>query len=147
MIKLPINIHDLLTAHTIESERLINPKMTEGRGAGIPKILRAIKNNGSPLPIFHTEEDRSYFNVEFLIHPEFAHDKLAVKSSGKMLGHTAQKVLRILRENPLSAIPDIAAELELSERAIEKQLRNLREAVYPERIGPAKGGHWRVIDD
>jgi len=49
--------------------------MTEGRGTGIPKILQAIKKNDSPKPIFHTDEDRSYFVVELLLHPVFAKDK------------------------------------------------------------------------
>ncbi|HCL89971.1 MAG TPA: hypothetical protein DHW70_01405 [Candidatus Atribacteria bacterium] len=49
--------------------------MTEGRGTGIPKILQAIKKNDSPKPIFHTDENRSYFVVELLLHPAFAKDK------------------------------------------------------------------------
>jgi len=47
-------------------------EMTEGRGTGIPKILREIKKNGSPEPIFHTDDDRSFFLVEFPVHPGFA---------------------------------------------------------------------------
>ena len=35
--------------------------MTEGRGTGIPKILRAMKANGSPDPRFETDDDRTYF--------------------------------------------------------------------------------------
>lgn len=45
--------------------------MTEGRGTGMPKILQAIRKNESPQPIFHTDEDRSYFVVELSIHPKF----------------------------------------------------------------------------
>lgn len=45
--------------------------MTEGRGTGMPKILQAIRKNDSPQPIFHTDEDRSYFVVELSIHPKF----------------------------------------------------------------------------
>ncbi len=47
-------------------------EMTEGRGTGIPKILREIRKNGSPKPIFHTDDDRTFFLVEFPIHPIFA---------------------------------------------------------------------------
>jgi ATP-dependent DNA helicase RecG len=47
-------------------------EMTEGRGTGIPKILREIRKNKSPKPIFHTDEDRTFFMVEFPIHPGFA---------------------------------------------------------------------------
>ena len=47
-------------------------EMTEGRGTGIPKILREIRRNGSPEPIFHTDDDRTFFLVEFPVHPVFA---------------------------------------------------------------------------
>lgn len=35
--------------------------LTEGKGTGIPKIRRAMANNGSAAPIFETDDDRSYF--------------------------------------------------------------------------------------
>ena len=47
-------------------------EMTEGRGTGIPKMLRAIESNRSPMPSFHTDDDRSYFLVELPVHPAFA---------------------------------------------------------------------------
>jgi len=37
--------------------------LTEGKGTGIPKIKRAMRNNGSDAPIFETDEERSYFLV------------------------------------------------------------------------------------
>jgi ATP-dependent DNA helicase RecG len=47
--------------------------LTEGRGTGIPKILRAIQKNGSPLPVFDTDDDRTYFVARFPIHPGAPH--------------------------------------------------------------------------
>lgn len=35
--------------------------LTEGRGTGIPKILRAMNENGSPAPEFRTDDDHSFF--------------------------------------------------------------------------------------
>jgi hypothetical protein len=42
---------------------------TEGRGTGIPKILRAMKANDSPAPRFKTDDDRTYFVSYFPAHP------------------------------------------------------------------------------
>jgi ATP-dependent DNA helicase RecG len=42
---------------------------TEGRGTGIPKILRAMQENGSPPPEFDFDEDHSYFMVRLPVHP------------------------------------------------------------------------------
>ncbi|PKP56820.1 MAG: transcriptional regulator [Candidatus Altiarchaeales archaeon HGW-Altiarchaeales-1] len=45
-------------------------KLTEGRCTGIPKIKIAMKNNGSPEPVFETDNERSYFLTTLMIHPE-----------------------------------------------------------------------------
>ena len=44
-------------------------EFTEGRSTGIPKILRAMKNNGSPPPEFTFDDDHSYFMVRLPVHP------------------------------------------------------------------------------
>ena len=46
-------------------------EFTEGRGTGVPKIRRSLKNNGSPNPVFHTDGVRQSFWTEIKIHPEF----------------------------------------------------------------------------
>jgi ATP-dependent DNA helicase RecG len=42
--------------------------MTEGRSTGIPKIIKAMKENGSPPPEFEFDADYSYFMVTLPIH-------------------------------------------------------------------------------
>jgi ATP-dependent DNA helicase RecG len=47
-------------------------QLTEGRGTGIPTIMKALSENGSNPAIFDTDEPRrSYFFVEIPIHPDF----------------------------------------------------------------------------
>lgn len=47
-------------------------KLTEGRGTGIPTIVNALKENGSPIPKFDTNEpERTFFIVEIPIHQDF----------------------------------------------------------------------------
>ena len=42
--------------------------LTEGRATGIPKILRAMRANGSPSPKFETDEDRTTFLIRLPVH-------------------------------------------------------------------------------
>ena len=42
--------------------------LAEGRSTGIPKILRAMRDNGSPAPIFQSDEDRTWFLVRLPMH-------------------------------------------------------------------------------
>ena len=45
-------------------------ELAEGRSTGIDKIKRAIARNGSPEPVFETNDERSYFIVRYPVHPE-----------------------------------------------------------------------------
>ncbi|MDL2216691.1 hypothetical protein LJB81_03025, partial [Desulfovibrio sp. OttesenSCG-928-M14] len=46
-------------------------RLAEGRGTGLPKLYRAMKDNGSPLPQFEFDEGRTYFKVTLPAHPEY----------------------------------------------------------------------------
>jgi len=46
--------------------------LTEGRSTGIAKILKVMAANGSPVPEFETDEDRSYFLVRLPVHERAA---------------------------------------------------------------------------
>ena len=60
--------------------------LAEGRSTGIPKILKAMNENGSPAPVFETDEDRSYFLIRFPSHPSVP------RKTGKMSeGHGAHE--------------------------------------------------------
>jgi len=61
-------------------------------------------------------------------------------------GKTPAAILALLQREPDLSIPEIAIRLKKSESAIERAIRRLRESGRLERIGPAKGGHWQVIE-
>ena len=44
-------------------------EMTEGRSTGIPKILKEMAANGSPAPLFETDNDRLSFVIRLPRHP------------------------------------------------------------------------------
>ena len=46
-------------------------ELTEGRSTGIATIHKVLKENGSPLPYFNSDEDRTFLEVELFIHPAF----------------------------------------------------------------------------
>ena len=45
--------------------------LSEKKGTGIPKILRELKQNGSPEPEFDMDEERTYLNVIIRIRDGF----------------------------------------------------------------------------
>ena len=75
-----IRMEDLQTGRAISrryrnrriGEFLKELDLAEGRSTGIPKILRAMRENGSPAPILETDDDRTSFLVRLSVH-EAAH--------------------------------------------------------------------------
>jgi ATP-dependent DNA helicase RecG len=51
-------------------ELLKELRLAEGRGTGLPKIRRAMRQNGSPDPIFDFDDARTWFRVRLPAHPE-----------------------------------------------------------------------------
>jgi len=56
-------------------------QLTEGRATGIPTIIKALEQNGSPAAIFETDTDRNYFKTSFNIHPIYNLDTESVQAS------------------------------------------------------------------
>jgi ATP-dependent DNA helicase RecG len=56
------------------------------------------------------------------------------------------KILNLIKEDCHITIPEIARRIELSTRAVEKQIAKLKEQNKLKRIGPDKGGHWEITE-
>lgn len=46
-------------------------RLAEGRGTGLPKIYKSMRENGSPRPKFDFDEGRTYFRATLPAHPEY----------------------------------------------------------------------------
>ena len=80
--------------------------------------------------------------IEFMLQAlQDAMKEVLLKTSGK----TSGKILALLRENPLSTIPELALSIGVTERSVERNLKKLQDENRLSRIGPAKGGHWEVL--
>ena len=89
-------------------------KLTEGRNTGIPKIKRALKNNGSKEPKFETNDTRDYFITTIFMHEGFENEiKTSDKTSDKTLQHM-NKIKKYLSKNGPSKTSDIASYIKLS---------------------------------
>ena len=56
-----------------------------------------------------------------------------------------QKIVAVMRQNPSVTIRELQGITGLSESGVKKIIRQLRADGIIERVGAAKGGHWKVI--
>lgn len=75
--------------------------LVEGRNTGIPTALRSIEANGSPLPEFLTDEDRSFFTVILPIHESFRTITFK-KKTRRTKEELREEILNALEENDYS---------------------------------------------
>lgn len=68
-------------------------ELSEGRGTGIPKILRAMSDNASPLPQFETDADRTFFLVRLPMRP-------APAATGQVAGIVTNQKVKTSTETP-----------------------------------------------
>ncbi len=73
-------------------------------------------------------------------------EKTPGKMSGKTSGKTSGKILDEIRRNQRITIPELSALIEVTERTIERNIQTLQRIGCLRRVGPAKGGHWEVIE-
>lgn len=126
--------------------------LTEGRGTGIPKIRKAMKENNSPEPVFQTDENRSYFLTTFYVSPDLntnggLNGGLSGGLSGGLNGGL-NGVLVFIRENPGKNTKDISEFLDTPSRTVEKWIAKLRKNKSIEFRGSKKtGGYWEIIEN
>jgi ATP-dependent DNA helicase RecG len=117
--------------------------MIEAWGRGIERIIQACRAAGTPPPEFRYEPSGLW--AEFAYQPSTATGapvETPVEMSGKASGKMSGKILAHLLANPDATIPELARLLGITQRSIERYLRQLRQQNRVRRIGPAKGGHW-----
>ena len=88
-------------------------RLAEGRHTGLPKVFQAMADNGSPVPRFQFDEQRTFFQATLPAHPEYeALSALRDAAHLRVLGASEQALHRLESAwavNPASGV--LAAEL------------------------------------
>lgn len=151
----------------IRSRRYRNPKigeflkelgLTEGKGTGIPTMIRVLRDNGSEPPVFDTNEpERSSFITELLIHPAFKDGKDDTKVGGQaggqaggqdddileVLTNRQQEVLDLIIKEPSISRSKLSEILGINESAVQKHIEILKKKQRIARDGTTTG-YWIV---
>lgn len=83
--------------------------------------------------------------IEFMLQALLDAMGETLAGSEKGSEESSEKIIALLRSEPRLPARVLAERLGISPRAVEKQIAKLREHGRLRRIGPAKGGHWEVM--
>lgn len=136
----------------------------ERMGSGIGKMREFMKDAGLKAPVFESE---NFFRAIFFRDLQYSlkqetDEKMGQKTAQKITqktvekstekvrrkyGESAVKVFLVIASDSFIKTRDIADKLELSQSAIEKIIRKLKNEGVLKRAGSPKGGHWEVLID
>ena len=88
-------------------------RVAEGRGTGIPKILKVLKSNSSPKPKFLYDSERTFFTIEFPVHPAFK--KNSTDQVADQVTDQVENFLKLFENAPRDGV-GLMKELGLSHR-------------------------------
>ena len=60
------------------------------------------------------------------------------------MGDNQVKIIQEIKKNPNISLSKLSIQLNISQTAIETNIKKLKEMSHINRIDPAKGGHWEV---
>lgn len=127
--------------------------LTEGRNTGFHKILRALKQNGSPEPRFETDENRVYFLTTLYArlgdspHGQGEGGAAGTHGSGAAMRERRTRILRYLRDNPRSTLVRLSRELDIPKSTLDRDIRVLKDEGVLKRSGSTVSGLWIVLMD
>lgn len=117
-------------------------RISERSGRGVPKIVGRYGKEAIQI-----EKNRIIVTIPFDkigVNSFVVSNKVSNKVSDK-LNKTKLKMIELIRDNPNITINQFSIMLKLSEPAIKKNLKQLKESGHIQRIGSNKTGYWEVI--
>jgi ATP-dependent DNA helicase RecG len=115
-------------------------QLVEQVGSGIIRMNDLMKEVGLPAPESTTE---GMFTITLRRPPKVLDKK--EEPSKKTVEKTVEKtIIDLIKNNPKSTTKNMMIATGLSRRGVEYQLNKLKASGEIERIGPDKGGYWKI---
>ena len=160
--------HKSIKYNPLIAEAFFKAGYIETWGRGIQKICDACKENENPLPRYTI--DNNDFTVTFEAVAGTAKDGLIYKENlapgqntwdvehgngkGKHSENVQENVqekdrtkiiLELFQKDNKISIRELAEQLQLTSKTIQRDLDKLKEKNIIRRVGPDKGGHWEIV--
>ncbi|QDT53891.1 hypothetical protein Pan44_19170 [Caulifigura coniformis] len=120
-------------------------------GRGIERMIEECRAAGFPAPVI--KYDAGDWRTEFS-YPKSVLERLDGDRAGsgeqktrvETPGKTPVKILAVLKDHPEYSLAEVAAAIGKSLSAVERAAAKLVKSGKLRRVGPAKGGHWEILE-
>jgi ATP-dependent DNA helicase RecG len=119
--------------------------MIEAWGRGIERIIEACGAAGVPAPELRYERTGLWVEFAYRVTAEVP-DKPREKTRIKPREKTRDKILELIAADPKITTEEMAERIGITRKGIEWQIGELKRTGRLQRIGPAKGGRWEVLE-
>jgi len=140
--------HGSVPGNPLLAESMYLTRYIERMGTGTGDMIRRCVNADLPEPEFAVTD--GFQTIIQRVRSDETREEIGEitsgKASGKTSGKTSGMILDMIRQQPEITIPEIAEALGKTPRAVEMQVAKLKKSGKLQRIGPAKGGHWKVME-
>lgn len=118
--------------------------LVEKVGSGVNRIKKALKEAGLKPPMF---EFTNFFTITFY-RPKENIEELGkgglVERLVERLVESQKEILKLISSNPKISKKQLSKSIGISTTAIDKNITQLKKKDLLKRIGPAKGGYWKL---
>ena len=138
-------VHESIPRNPLIAEVCYRVGYIDSWGRGIEKITDACKQAGLPDPII--VERTGGVAIELLKAQSVGElgNRLG-NQLGNQLGSTRERILSEMKVNPKVSGAQLAELLKISKTAVEKNIKQLRDAGLIKRVGGTRG-HWKVTEN
>ena len=84
--------------------------------------------------------------VNILVHEGCCESSETASKSSERKRKSSERILDLIKNKPTISATEIAMEIDMSSRGVEKQIKKLREAGIIKRNGADKGGYWEIVN-
>lgn len=117
-------------------------ELVEKIGSGLLRINEAMEKYKLPTPII--EADKNFFKITFE-RPDL--QERTIEERIKKGEKTREKIILLIKGKPEISMKELAGEIGITEKGVEWQMKKLQDERIIQRVGPAKGGYWKVIEE
>ncbi len=115
-------------------------ELVEQLGSGIPRILKSYGKEN-----FYFSDNYVRMIFPSLEKVKSGNRQNVVENVVESVVENETKILSLLKANNTLSAKELSIKLGLTERTVQRYLRQLTARNLLKRIGPDKGGHWKII--